>query len=101
MERQCNWHIHHPLPGGVANRLPLCSAQYFTRSTIDSIPYFDKKVNEKSPLMVSNAGIDKGLFIGYTVYRKGRCDKRFTPFQLGNLKIETVTCRSGGFCFLP
>ena len=78
MERQCNWHIHHPLPGGVANRLPLCSAQYFTRSTIDSIPYFDKKVNEKSPLMVSNAGIDKGLFIGYTVYRKGRCDKRFT-----------------------
>ena len=28
--------------------------------------------------MVSNAGIDKSLFIGYTVYRKGRCDKRFT-----------------------
>ena len=75
MERQCNWHIHHPLPGGVANRLPLCSAQYFNRSTADSIPYSDKKVNKKSPL---KCGVDKGLFIGYTVYGKGRCDKRFT-----------------------
>ena len=38
MERQCNWHDHHPLLGGVANRLPLCSARCFTRSTMVSIP---------------------------------------------------------------
>ena len=26
--RYNNWHDHHPLSGGVANRLPLCSARF-------------------------------------------------------------------------
>ena len=38
----------HPLSGGVANyRLPLCSAQYFRRNTIDSITRFPTECKQK------------------------------------------------------
>ena len=45
---QCNRHDHHPLSGGVANRLPLCSARCSHDSgTNDRITHISANVNSK------------------------------------------------------
>ena len=80
MERSCKSHLPHPLPGSVANRLPLCAAPAAEATTL----------LYHIPNGIGTSIFENAPFFGLSVQAAGPPYRRYTPARHAPITPESM-----------